>query len=176
MTKTNILIVSLAIAIIWIISSSVLGLSSSIKHFDWGAIPNNLKDSLISIENYGRIPNSIQGYAGKRPKQYNTVRWIIRNASVNNLERLLYNHESGIIKGIAVNGLFSKNKKERFQYLKYCVSQEINVPYYASCQQLGGFLLEITTSNIYENLSLYFTKEEIDEIMYLIKDKDFMCK
>ncbi|MFT4758411.1 MAG: putative membrane protein SirB2 [Paraglaciecola sp.] len=44
--------------------------------FDWSSISPHLKDTLIFMENHGRIPNSVEGIAAKEPKEYSKVKWL----------------------------------------------------------------------------------------------------
>ena len=145
------------------------------SEFDWGSISDNMKDSLIYMANSERIPNSIEGVAAKEPRDYSKLVWILNNLKTEELEKLLYKHPSGEIKGIAIKGLIRRKSENLFEHFKYSISQNLNVRYYSTCQKLGGYFLREISHGVPSNLELYFSESEIEEINRLINQQSFKC-
>ena len=168
------------IGIILILSLSIISCNQSSENqnseFDWGKISNNLKDSLIHMANSERIPNSIEGVAATEPKDYSKLVWILNNIKVEELKKLLYEHPSGEIKGIAAKGLIRKKDDKLFEHFKYAIKEDVNVKYYMFCQKLGGYFLGELTHGVPSNLEFYFSESEIEELNKMINEQNFECE
>lgn len=162
----------LAISVFIILSCNEKSIPDS---FEWKNMSIELRDSITYLANSGRIPNSIEGSVGVEPKDYSKVIWILKNATTENLEKLLYEHPSGEIKGIAAKGLILRKSDRLFDHFKFAIDQNLNVRYYMSCQKLGGYFLNELTKSVPSNLNLYFSEKQVEELNKMIGNRNFNC-
>lgn len=115
------------------------------RNFDWSGIRPQIKDSIEVAKYYG-IDAMYVGYANRKSTQYDRQRWLMRNATRQELEKLTaYPDET--IKAIAYKGLlrdpsitrndkFSivlkifKNHPEYVYYTRGCVSERMELSQY----------------------------------------------
>ena len=111
--------------------------------YNWNGIRQQIKDSVKVAEN-DWVTGRIVGEGAHRPKQYDRIQWIMKNATEKELLRLT-EYPNGTIKTIAYEGLLRKsefkNKSEltlkaiaeteyTTHYLSGCIGMELNIGEY----------------------------------------------
>ncbi|MFK8057737.1 MAG: hypothetical protein AB8F78_16540 [Saprospiraceae bacterium] len=111
--------------------------------YNWNGIRKQIKDS-VKVAEYGGITSSLVGESAYRPKQFDRIRWIMKNATESELLKLT-EYPDGTIKTIAYEGLIRKsdfnNKTDLVlkaikenEYKTYfqsgCIGMELNIGEY----------------------------------------------
>ena len=171
------------INLLYILLCYVFFSCTNISEKDIGKKTNNilniknkeLLDSINILLDYGAIPNSVQGESAYVPREFLTMKWIISNASTEELHSLI-EHPNGVLKGLGFKGILKKNSPDIYiTFLKALDDDSTNVYNNLGCDKFGGYCFNELTKGVTENLSLYFNQDQIYEIKKRMKGNSYIC-
>ena len=86
-------------------------------YFNWSNIRPDIKDSILSIELSNTLHSQVTGYSGTKSEQYIRQEWIVKHASIYELQKLK-TFPSGAIKALSYEALIKQQQANRTQLLE----------------------------------------------------------
>lgn len=151
--------------------------------FNWKEIRPEIRDTIKLIENYGSVTSDAVGIAGITPQQWFRRRWVINNATEDEL-KILLEYPNGAVKATAYEGLMIKPNADKFKLLNQALNDTTAIfTYQAGCigqpMMIGEYLIEsvIPISDKVPPLpsdkteKFNFTEQQISYLRKLYKDR-----
>ena len=140
---TTLPILTIVVVAFFLITSKSFESSWSYK---WAGIHPDIKDSVLAVQNYGSITSGAVGIAARTPQIYHTKRWILKNASVPELQRLK-NYPNGVVQAIAYEGLIKRQPKQAYELVSEALRDSSSrLEFHSGCfgfqMSTGHYLLE----------------------------------
>ncbi|EDP95801.1 hypothetical protein U8527_11810 [Kordia algicida OT-1] len=158
-------------------------------YFDWSGIRPQIKDSIEVAKYYG-IDAKYVGYANRKSNQYDRQRWLMKNATRQELEKLT-TYPDETIKAIAYKGLlrdpsitrndkFSivlkvfKNHPEYIYYTRGCVAERMELSQYLMENVLlENFIFDPDNRKFHKGFNFTAAQEQhLLNKYYTLADKD----
>ena len=105
----------------------LLQISSSYKpgwFYNWHGIRSEIRDSVRLIEQSGIVTSGTVGYLGKTPQQWYRRKWVMKNASEEELS-LLLTYPNGAVRVTAYEGLLRKGGTNEFEIFSRALSDTV---------------------------------------------------
>lgn len=114
--------------------------------FNWSGIRPEIRDTVELLQKYGSVTSRIVGYAGTTPQQWYRRRWVMKNATENELIKLK-EHPNGVVKVAAYEGLLKRTNLNKYDLLTQALADTITFfNYQSGCvgqpMMLGEYLIE----------------------------------
>ncbi len=114
--------------------------------FNWQEIRPEIRDTVKLIERYGSVTSGIVGYAGQTPQQWHRRKWLMKNATEDELTKLI-DYPSGTVKTIAYEGLIRKENSDKYKLINQALNDTTTFfNYQSGCDgftmMIGEYLVE----------------------------------
>jgi len=151
--------------------------------FNYAAIRPELRDTVQAISKCNFISSGVIGYSAKRPHQWDRRRWLRKNASTLELEKLIH-HPSASVKASVYEALLKRPYRDKhFLVIQAMQDSTSRITYFSGCIGLGMTVGEHLVKNVLflsnpkyinkrqtmERFDL--TEEEIDDIYKIYNSK-----
>ena len=167
--KTNFLpiLTLFLVALLYFISTSY----SEKWNFKWTGIRKNIKDSILALDKYGGLTGPAVGYSGRTPNQWYRQKWLLENATENELYELT-DYPSGTVKGLAYSGLILKSSANKYDLYQKSLNDTLAFVYHTSgCIEAGFMLSEYTIDFIGRENIKDLSSEQRKKIMTLYSER-----
>jgi len=84
--------------------------------FNWEEIRPEIRDTVKLIEDYGSVTSGVVGIDAKTPKQWYRRRWLMKNASTEELKKLK-SYPNGAVKTTAYEGLIRMSNSDKYELM-----------------------------------------------------------
>ncbi len=150
--------------------------------FNWQEIRPEIRDTIRLIEKCGHVTSRTVGYAGKTPQQWHRRKWLMKNATKDELTKLT-EYPNGTVKATVYEGLIKKENSDKYKLLKQALNDTSTfVMFQSGClvrpKMIGEYLAEnvipisdripLPPGNEIEN---YLSEMEIANLRKLYKER-----
>lgn len=116
--------------------------------FNWQEIRPEIRDTVKLVERYGSVTSGIVGYAGKTPQQWYRRKWLMKNATEDELTKLI-DYPSGTVKATAYEGLIRKENSDKYKLINQALNDTTTFfNYQSGCVGLPMMIGEYLVENI----------------------------
>ena len=114
--------------------------------FNWEEIRLEIRDTVKLIEDYGCVTSGVIGINAKTPQQWHRRRWLMKNASIEDL-RKLKSYPNGAVKITAYEGLIRKSNSDNYELMIQALNDSTTFfNYQSGCvgfpKMIGEYLAE----------------------------------
>jgi hypothetical protein len=114
--------------------------------FNWEKIRPEIRDTVKLIEDYGSVTIGVVGINAKTPQQWHRRRWLMKNASIEELTRLI-DYPNGSVKTTAYEGLIRKSNSDKYELMYQALNDTTTFfNYQSGCvgfpKMIGEYLAE----------------------------------
>ena len=114
--------------------------------FNWQEIRPEIRDTVKLIERDGRVMSGIVGVSGKTPQQFHRRKWLMKNATKDELTKLI-DYPSETVKATAYEGLIRKENSDKYKLINQALNDTSTFfNYQSGCvgfpMMIGEYLVE----------------------------------